>query len=159
MLGDSCCPMGSGLRTGFQSWLPWFRAPFYSCDNSDSPDHFHNSPRSAEVRNHVFSYKLFPVSRPWTAHVMFPRDWQSFQPLWPGVKRTMKKQLTSPRYLENSPEKPEQRQKGAPVSCGLAFHTKWPWMPPFGANVIDYDLRFIALLCDKINNLPVATTG
>lgn len=65
--------------------------------------------------------------------------------------------VTSHWGLENSPGELEKRQNRAPVSFSLAFHTKWPWMPPFGANVIDYDLWFIAVLYNTINNLLVAS--
>lgn len=62
-------------------------------------------------------------------------------------------------FREFSRKTGKEAKKGAPASYSLAFHTKWPWMPPFGANVIDYDLWFIALLYNIINNLLVASAG
>lgn len=64
MLAGSCCPMGSlglGQVSRVATLVP---SPLSSRDNSDSPDHFHNRPQGAKIRNHVFSYKLCPVPGP-----------------------------------------------------------------------------------------------
>lgn len=80
----------------------------------------------------------------------------SFLTLRPSVNRTTEKLLASLWDLENSPEiwkRSREEQQWAWVQ----HHPKGPWMPSFGANVIDSDLWFIALLYSTINNLLVAS--
>lgn len=136
--------------TDFRTWPPWFQAPSIPMTILRAWVVFITiyGTLSSEVRLSHVNYSQVPQSLYGPCH--FSQSLANFSHTMASVTRTMEKLLTSPGVRELS-RKAGEEVETAPTSFGLAFHTQWPWMPPFGANVIDSTSDF--LHCSTIQRI------